>query len=700
MQKYFQVILKGSLLMWLATVPLAEASQAGGASRIDRKALVTRHNITLTRDNYDPKQWLQVGNGEIAFGIGVDGLQTFAGNTMSHWGWHTTPLPEGLKLENFKMEEIDTNGRKAFYATNRKGQEPLWNWLRQNPHCMNLGRFSLLLDAKPYYVWQLTNVIQRLDLWSGVISSRYTLGGQPVVVETCAHPDRDILAVRIDSPLVAARRLSVEIAFPYGDSAGSGANWGKPQAHTTTLIMSAGNRAEFARQLDNDRYSVGLTWGEKVWLKELQPHFFVLEPDKDAGVLEFACAFSAKPEARSVPSFSEVKAASTKHWPEFWNSGGAIDLSESKDSRWRELERRIVLSQYLMAVNEAGSLPPQEAGLYCNGWHGKFHLEMHWWHGMHYALWDRWPMFDRSLSWYRHTLPKAKERAAFNGYKGARWPKMTGPEGRNSPGASNELLLWQQPHPIFYAEQEYRLNPSRVTLDKWSDVVFSTADFLSSFPVLNPKTCHYEFVKPYHTMPEDGNPPVFELGYWRYGLRTALEWRKRLGLEPEPKWQDVLSRLAPLPVQDGVYWYRALVSHPGHIGTYGLLPGDGVDPDIMAATVRKVMNEWQADTGWGWDFPMIAMAAARTGQPKVAVDVLLKPCPRNNYTVVGNNTGGGNAYYPGNGGLLYAVAMMAAGWDPPSQGYGAAGGGSDKHAPGFPDDGSWTIKWEGLRKSQ
>ncbi|MCW3099941.1 MAG: hypothetical protein JWL77_5559 [Chthonomonadaceae bacterium] len=46
-------------------------------------------------------------------------------------------------------------------------------------------------------------------------------------------------------------------------------------------------------------------------------------------------------------------------------------------------------------------------------------------------------------------------------------------------------------------------------------------------------------------------------------------------------------------------------------------------------------------------------------------------------------------YLPGNGGLLYAVAMMAAGWD----------GAPKRHAPGFPDDGSWTVQWEGLQQT-
>lgn len=47
-------------------------------------------------------------------------------------------------------------------------------------------------------------------------------------------------------------------------------------------------------------------------------------------------------------------------------------------------------------------------------------------------------------------------------------------------------------------------------------------------------------------------------------------------------------------------------------------------------------------------------------------------------------------YFPRNGGLLHAVAMMASGWDE----------GPDKPAPGFPDGGSWTVKCEGLNKAQ
>jgi hypothetical protein len=43
-------------------------------------------------------------------------------------------------------------------------------------------------------------------------------------------------------------------------------------------------------------------------------------------------------------------------------------------------------------------------------------------------------------------------------------------------------------------------------------------------------------------------------------------------------------------------------------------------------------------------------------------------------------------YFPSNGSLLAAVAMMAGGWD-----------GSKGPAPGFPKDGKWTVHAEGFK---
>jgi hypothetical protein len=85
------------------------------------------------------------------------------------------------------------------------------------------------------------------------------------------------------------------------------------------------------------------------------------------------------------------------------------------------------------------------------------------------------------------------------------------------------------------------------------------------------------------------------------------------------------------------------------------------------------------------------MTAARLGEPERAIDALLLDTPKNHYGINGHNhqRPGLTIYLPGNGGILYATAMMAAGWD------GAPAG----NAPGFPQNGKWKVRWEGLKKA-
>src|SRR5215831_12503170 len=114
---------------------------------------------------------------------------------------------------------------------------------------------------------------------------------------------------------------------------------------------------------------------------------------------------------------------------------------------------------------------------------------------------------------------------------------------------------------------------------------------------------------------------------------------------------------------------------------------------VRSASCRKgalirVIKEWQWERTWGWDYPMTAMTAARLGERKAAVDALMMDTGKNHYLANGHNWQRRDlpCYLPGNGGLLYAVALMAAGWQ----------GSPHSHAPGFPDDGSWTVRWERL----
>lgn len=680
------------------------------AQKIDRKALVTRHNVTITNKNiYGPAQ---VGNGEFAFGFDITGLQTFSNgaNTMSNWGWHEFPLPQGQKPEDFKGQVWDTQGRPVRYDIQNPDQPELTEWMIRNPHRLNLGRISLLLQKKNGEAATLDDLQepeQIMDLWTGIATSTYLIDGELVRITTTGHPSKDAISVKIQSKKVADGTIGVSLNFPFASMKefSNGADWNSPDKHQTELVADK-NKATFHRVIDAVTYDVRLSWDQSAQIKRTEAHRYELIPDTKKQEINIVICFDKAPDKSPLPTFEQTRKASIAHWAKFWESGGVIDLSASKDPRWKELERRIVLSQYVMAVNESGSLPPQESGLVNNGWWGKYHHEMIWWHTTHYALWDRWPLIDKMMKVFPNNLDTYKKKAAEQGYKGARWPKTIGGDSWwEWPNEINPLLIWQQPHPLFYAELDYRAHPNKETLDKWKDVVSESADFMASYAYYNDREDRYILGYPLQVVGENARPrmtynPTFELSYWRTGLRIAQDWRKRLGLPQSPEYDEVLNKLSPLPVRDGLYvhwenianmWTHYNFEHPALIGAYGMLPGDGVDIPTMERTLLKICDVWRFDRTWGWDYPMLAMCAARLGHGDKAVDFLLnysKSFLFDEHGLVGG-VGSPFPYFPGNGGLLYAVAMMAAGWD------GAPG----MHAPGFPQDGSWTVKWEGLKKA-
>lgn len=677
---------------------------------INRAVLVKRHNPTLNK--LEPLSPLSIGNGEFAFTADITGLQTFPEPyekqmplcTMAQWGWHNFPVPSGLDVKGLRLTQYDTYGRSVGYATSSEGQTALYNWLRENPHRLHLGQLGLRLltsGNREAQVSDIQDIEQKLDLWTGTLTSRFTVAGKPVVIKTTVHPQLDLLAVAIESPLISEGKLAIRFAFPYGSPVMQAADWKQPDRHKTNVSQQKRSAVELHRQLDADEYFINVSWTGKATFTPEREHTFLLSPAKQGSSLEFVAAFSPALKKTLLPDAAATFTASANHWQGFWMQGGAIELADSKDKRAPELERRIVLSQYLTTIQCSGSKPPQETGLTVNSWYGKFHLEMHWWHAAHFALWNRLPLLESSLGWYDSILPSARNLAKSQGYKGARWPKMVGPEGRDSPSPIGPLLIWQQPHPIFYAELCYK-TVGHKALQRYRQIVFETAEFMASYAVFDARTQRYVLGPPVIPAQENHPPretwnPTFELEYWIYGLKVAQQWRERLGLKRSAAWQQVIDKLSLLPVKNGVYlahencpqtYTERNHDHPSMLGALGVLPGDLVDRETMRRTLHMTMKDWQWDKTWGWDYPMTAMTAARLGETKIAVDALLMSTEKNRYLPNGHNWQRENlpCYLPGNGGLLYAVAMMAGGWKSASH----------SSAPGFPADGSWTVRSEKL----
>ncbi len=685
--------------------------------KIDRKALVQRHNVSVS--SFDSLSSLTVGNGAFAFTVDATGLQTFPAmyangvplGTQSEWGWHRFPNTENFKFEE-SLRTYELQGRKISYGVqwNEAGRNrQASDFFRQNPHRLQLGHVGLtitLKNGKPAGPQDIRNIAQTLDLFTGLIHSAFTVEGEPVKVVTAGHNSHDAIGFSVDSKLIAEGRLGISIILPYptGKWDDNGVNYQYPEKHRSAIEQVESDFFTIRHTLDNDSYCIRVNMSSPVTVKSHAPHRFIITPSKRNS---FSGTVLFSPEKmEKQPDFADLEKSSRDGWKKFWESGGAIDFSASTDTRAFELERRIILSQYLTRVQCAGNFPPQETGLTCNSWFGKPHLEMHWWHGVHYALWGRTQLLEKSLDWYFKAMDKAKMLAKRQGFTGARWQKMVDHEGNESPSSVGAFIIWQQPHPITMAELVYRALEKEEVLQKYRDIVFETAEFMASFAGFDSSTGKYRLgpgliPAQERFKPEDTFNPTYELNYWYWALQTAQQWLERLGNERDARWDAILKDLSPLPVQDGVYLAaesapdsytnpKYLTDHPSVLGTVGMLPQTPMtDAGIMKATFEKVWKDWAWDDTWGWDFPMTAMTATRLGMPEKAIEAILMPIRTNRYLVNGHNYQDERLrlYLPGNGGVLIAAALMVGGYE-----------GCTTEMPGIPKDGKWKVKYEGLMK--
>ena len=762
---------------------------------IDREAVLFRCQPTITEA--DPLASLTVGNGHFCTTVDVTGLQTYTDeykngiplNAMSDWGWHAFPNKDNLKEEETQKTYNFGHGHPETYAIEYKPAKKApvpgvstpvnravaaTEYFRVNPHRLNLGAVGLSLkdaNGQPIALKALTDIRQQLELWHGQITSNYKADGQPVSVTTLSAHNRDAVAYRISTPLLKSGQAAVTLRLPYptGKHADDGSDWSQPDRHASRIAVSRANAAVIEHRLDTTTYYITLRWEGHARLTATAPHTYLLSTPDD--LLAFEVEYTQAPTA-PVPAvstagpaalspasfrFSDAQKATQKFWHSFWATTAFADFSQCTDPRAKELERRVVLSQYLTRINCANNMPPQETGLTYNTWFGRPHLEMTWWHAVDFALWNQPKVVEQMLQWYdRVAAPVARKIAERQGFKGLRWMKMTDPWAGEAPSNTGSFLTWQQPHYIYLAEEMYRANPTAETLAKHAANVEATAEFIADF-AKSGKLFGQTAMQECMTKDISYNQP-FELAYFHYALQVAQQWRERTGKSRNKQWDAVMSRLAPLPTtRDGIitaglpkgnttalppfdpfntvgggsasataaspsatasataatasspsasttaaspstpetFADKCRNDHPACLGPFGMLPANRLSSDTTAArkTLEWVMKHWNFQTTWGWDYGMIAMAAARLGRPDIALDALLIDTQKNTYLKNGHNFQTADRlrlYLPGNGALLTAVAMMCAGWD----------GCQQPHNPGFPQDGRWNVRWEGLRRMQ
>lgn len=707
---------------------------------VDRRRLIRRHNPVLTAPH--PVDTLTVGNGDIAMTVDLSGLQTFPSfhelrpdplrvvadgstglpeqrqrpfdrddfqiplRTQSSWGWYRTRAEREYGLDEAATEYQTMRGPVPYLDRMglQRAADPIPDelapgaWFAYNPRRMHLGR--LALDATKdgpliEHPNQLLDARSELDLWSGTVHSEYQLDGAPVVVTTVAHPTAHRFAVRVSSPLLG-RGLAVSWVFdPQRDDL---APFELPLAEDVSWEKSTSGCWRGRRSVESTTYMVQIDTTGRLSSHDGATRVTAVTDEAELEVVVTLHEEDPSPATSSrIPAtFSSVHDASAAWWEDYWGSGAVVSFEGSSDDRAKELERRTVLSQYLTAVNSAGSTLPAETGLTYNTWNGKFHLEMHWWHAAHFPLWGRGALLERSLGWYHDALPAARDTARRQGYKGARWPKQTDNSAQESPSHIGVFLIWQQPHLIYLLELLYSEGRPATFLEGHYPLIDATADFMADFA----QERDGSFVLPPPLIPAQesylvdratNTDPTFELAYWSWALRVANEWRQRLGLPIREDWERVGRRMhRPALLPDGTYAalatppYLLRKDHPSMLMALGWLPDtEIIDAGIMGATLDAVWSNWDLQSSWGWDYPVMAMTAARLGDVERALEALLLPSSKNQFLANGHNPqmpGFLTLYLPANGGLLAAIAHLVAsveggaelpaGWSLTAEGFG------------------------------
>jgi len=711
-KRFLMNLFLASTLFGFAQLPNTSVVQ----KPIDRFALVNRHNVLL--QEADPLAPLSVGNGDFAYTADVTGMQSLGDyyykngiplETLSTWAWHSFPNTNHYRLED-AMKESDFHGRKIRYASDEKS--PAGQYYRMNPHPIALGQISLVGENfKPLDLVMIKKINQKLDIWKGVITSNYEIDGQTVTVETVCHPELSLIAFKIKSPLLKSGKLKPAFRFPYSYDLSvknkPPFDWSKPDKHQSTVMQQDAHGIVLKRTIDSSSYFVNIRWKGKAEWEMKGPHEYSLNATGSDSLL-LVCDYSPEMEKRTLPTFEETKQASERSWKDFWTQGGAVDLTGSTDPRAPELERRIVLSQYLVKVNYSGSFPPQETGLAHISWYGKHNSEVYWIHAAQFYQWNHTNLLENGLKWYLRILPLAQAEAKSKGFEGTLWPKMAGIDGRPSPGGINPFIIWNQPNPIYLSELVYRAHPDKATLLKYQDIVFESAKFLASYAFYDVKTNRYILGPPIKSVNEstqenDTKNPSFELAQWYYGLKVAQDWRERLGMKRLPYWDDILKKLSPITIQNGKYveiesdptmYDRQGSFSSAMLMAFGYLPQTPmVDKTIMQNTFAAILQRNGVSSFVSWSMGKGALTAARLGDQQAAIDIVCNDDPKarfnkSGYVLRPKEGLDCPAYLPVNSSFLAAVGLMAAGWD----------GAPSIDAPGFPQDGTWKVSVENLQK--
>lgn len=588
-----------------------------------KKSDIIKYNLKF--NHIDSKNPVTIGNGDFAITLDQTGTQSLYEtykdiplSTMSNKNWFYKDK------KNIKPSYVDGKAYMLFNLDNDQNYQTN----RQYPFKYSFMQILLYDNDKLIDINNIKDVKQELDLYKGIVTSSFNYKEKINKTTSFIYQDHDEFNFKLQSD-----NLNLALKFNYPSYTKNG--------YRLDILPNVLVKEDRITLLYDDKNSLS----------------FKLKSSSKYQIVENTLIFDDNNVSFSL-ALDEIKEG--KLLDEFWKCDNGIIIDNE------ELVKKMVLSKYLLHVNSTGIYPPQESGLTYNCWNSKFHLEMHLIHSLWNIYNNHVGDLVKSFDYYLNIMPSSLKRASLNGYKGLRFPKMTGPDGEDSPSNIGPLLIWQAPHILFMLQEIYYLYNEENIIKKYEPLISGTIDFMISFLTL--KDSKYQMLDPLleacESIPLDRcQNPSFELEYWRYTLERQPKIDTVLYGHQRYDYMDITSKIITPKEDDGIYLktygvidkYDLYKDHPTEGFLMSFFKSKIVDKEKMVKTIDYILKNMDLSSYWGWDFPFLGLSLLNCGEIEKSIEVTQLNTINNQYLYNGYNTSPRDdlkAYLPGNGAFL------------------------------------------------
>lgn len=588
-----------------------------------KKSDIIKYNLKF--NHIDSKNPVTIGNGDFAITLDQTGTQSLYEiykdiplSTMSNKNWFYKDK------KDIKPSYVDGKAYMLFNLDN----DPNYQINRQYPFKYSFIQILLYDNDKLIDINNIKDVKQELDLYKGIVTSSFNYKEKINKTTSFIYQDHDEFNFKLQSD-----NLNLALKFNYPSYTKNG--------YRLDILPNVLVKEDRITLLYDDKNSLS----------------FKLKSSSNYQIVENTLIFDDNNVSFSL-ALDEIKEG--KLLDEFWKCDNGIIIDNE------ELVKKMVLSKYLLHVNSTGIYPPQESGLTYNCWNSKFHLEMHLIHSLWNIYNNHVGDLVKSFDYYLSIMPSSLKRASLNCYKGLRFPKMTGPDGEDSPSNIGPLLIWQAPHILFMLQEIYYLYNKENIIKKYEPLISGTIDFMISFLTL--KDSKYQMLDPLleacESIPLDRcQNPSFELEYWRYTLERQPKIDTVLYGHQRYDYLDITSKIITPKEDDGIYLktygvidkYDLYKDHPTEGFLMSFFKSKIVDKEKMVKTIDYILKNMDLSSYWGWDFPFLGLSLLNCGEIEKSIEVTQLNTINNQYLYNGYNTSPRDdlkAYLPGNGAFL------------------------------------------------